>query len=217
MSPLTIASFAAQQRRPGDFAANPFNGPLPTYDQAVQRFCYVNHVPGCLLRDLQEQAPFPTSRSRRTAGRPRSAWRTRSATRWRSRSTTSTRRAATRSHSGQRQPHVQSRHRHPVPVLGRRSPRVSGVRRDRDDAAYRQLRLPRAADELHEAAEQPLAGLGHLHAVGVWDQDPAAAQRVQRSPVRRAPDLGGERSLAATDQRHRPVFNGIWEAGTASR
>jgi hypothetical protein len=28
-----------------------------------------------------------------------------------------------------------------------------------------------------------------------------------------APDLGGERSLAETDQRHRLVFNGIWQVG----
>ena len=28
-----------------------------------------------------------------------------------------------------------------------------------------------------------------------------------------APDLGGEYSLAASDQRHRAVFNGIWQAG----
>jgi hypothetical protein len=28
-----------------------------------------------------------------------------------------------------------------------------------------------------------------------------------------APDLGGEYSLAATDQRHRAVFNGIWQLG----
>ena len=26
-----------------------------------------------------------------------------------------------------------------------------------------------------------------------------------------APDMGGEYTLAATDQRHRAVFNGIWE------
>jgi len=28
-----------------------------------------------------------------------------------------------------------------------------------------------------------------------------------------APDLGGERSFAETDQRHRLVFNGIWQVG----
>src|SRR5213593_4497658 len=39
-----------------DFAANPTNGrPLPTYEQAIQRFCYANNnAPGCLIRDLQE-------------------------------------------------------------------------------------------------------------------------------------------------------------------
>ncbi len=45
----------ANDGRP-DFAANPTNGkPLPTYDQALQRFCYANNnAPGCLIRDLQE-------------------------------------------------------------------------------------------------------------------------------------------------------------------
>jgi len=28
-----------------------------------------------------------------------------------------------------------------------------------------------------------------------------------------APDMGGEYTLAATDQRHRATFNGIWDAG----
>src|SRR4051812_1077317 len=60
MSPLTIAVIAVDNvPSRANFAANPFNGPLPTYDQAVARFCYVNNVPGCLLRDLQEQAPPP--------------------------------------------------------------------------------------------------------------------------------------------------------------
>src|SRR5205085_3308525 len=41
-----------------DFAANPLNGaPLPTYQQALPRFCYVNNAPGCLDRAAAEQAP----------------------------------------------------------------------------------------------------------------------------------------------------------------
>jgi hypothetical protein len=35
-----------------DFAANPFNGPIPTYEQALPRMCSTNNVPGCLRRDL---------------------------------------------------------------------------------------------------------------------------------------------------------------------
>ena len=58
-SPLTIAVIRVNNDGRADFASNPFNGALPTYDQALQRFCYVNNRPGCLLRDLQEQAPIP--------------------------------------------------------------------------------------------------------------------------------------------------------------
>ena len=58
-SPLTIAVIRVNNDGRPDFAANPFNGPLPTYEQALERFCNVNNRPGCLLRDLQEQAPIP--------------------------------------------------------------------------------------------------------------------------------------------------------------
>ena len=38
-----------------DFAANPTNGqPLPTLEEAQQRFCHVNNAPGCLFRSIQE-------------------------------------------------------------------------------------------------------------------------------------------------------------------
>ena len=74
MSPQTIAVIAVNNDQRPDFAANPFNGPLPTYQQALQRFCYVNNVPGCLLRDLQEQAPIPQTRMCHTPGRTRSVW-----------------------------------------------------------------------------------------------------------------------------------------------
>ena len=38
-----------------NFAADPLNGqPLPTLEQAQQRFCHVRNVPGCLRRSMQE-------------------------------------------------------------------------------------------------------------------------------------------------------------------
>ncbi len=38
-----------------DFAANPTNGqPLPTLEQALQQYCYVRNAPGCLFRAVQE-------------------------------------------------------------------------------------------------------------------------------------------------------------------
>ncbi len=57
-SPLTIAVIHVNNDGRADFAANPFNGPLPTYAQALKRFCYVNNVPGCLLRSPPNWPPL---------------------------------------------------------------------------------------------------------------------------------------------------------------
>ncbi len=35
-----------------DFAANPFNGPIPTFEQVESTLCTVANVPGCLRRSL---------------------------------------------------------------------------------------------------------------------------------------------------------------------
>jgi hypothetical protein len=57
-SPTIIAIISAANDGRADFASNPFNGPLPTFDQAEKRYCYANNnAPGCLIRDLQELAP----------------------------------------------------------------------------------------------------------------------------------------------------------------
>ena len=57
-SPETISILSAVNDGRADFASNPFNGPLPTFDQAQKLYCYANNnAPGCLIRDLQELAP----------------------------------------------------------------------------------------------------------------------------------------------------------------
>jgi len=61
-SPEIIAIISATNDGRPDFAANPFNGPIPTFDRAQNLYCYANNnAPGCLIRDLQEiagPAPF---------------------------------------------------------------------------------------------------------------------------------------------------------------
>ncbi|MBI2187090.1 MAG: TonB-dependent receptor [Acidobacteria bacterium] len=43
-----------------DFFRNPWNGPKPSRDEALQRFCSENgNRPGCLLRAASELAPYP--------------------------------------------------------------------------------------------------------------------------------------------------------------
>jgi hypothetical protein len=59
-SAATIALITANNDGRADFASNPFNGPLPSFDQATKLFCYANNnAPGCLIRDLGELAPPP--------------------------------------------------------------------------------------------------------------------------------------------------------------
>jgi hypothetical protein len=54
---------------------------------------------------------------------------------------------------------------------------------------------------------------------GLWDAEAApftgdrATNRFIPVPFATAPDMGGEWSLSSQDQRHRAVFNGIWEVG----
>jgi hypothetical protein len=55
---LSVAFLQINNDGRPDFAANPLNGaPLPTYQQALPRFCYVSNVTGCLDRAAAEQAP----------------------------------------------------------------------------------------------------------------------------------------------------------------
>ena len=48
---------------------------------------------------------------------------------------------------------------------------------------------------------------------GYWTGDPLPLSGLRQVTFAVAPDLGGEYSLAPTDQRHRFVFNGIWQVG----
>ncbi len=47
----------------------------------------------------------------------------------------------------------------------------------------------------------------------LWNQDSFPFQGLQPVPFETQPDLGGEWGLSADDQRHRFVFNGIWQVG----
>ena len=59
-SAASIALITANNDGRANFASNPFNGPLPPFDQATRLFCYANNgAPGCLIRDLMELAPPP--------------------------------------------------------------------------------------------------------------------------------------------------------------
>ena len=48
---------------------------------------------------------------------------------------------------------------------------------------------------------------------GLWNADTKAFSGLEQVKFPTAPDLGGEWGFSADDQRHRAVFNGIWQVG----
>ena len=120
-------------------------------------------------------------------------------------------------HDSQREPRVRPGDggESSVHNANRAAAAVAGHGRRLDDSAQHALWAATvAADGLHQAHEQPVAGVGDLHAVVA-----STARRTSRSrgsqivPFAVQPDLGNEYALAGDDQRHRAVFNGIWEVG----
>ena len=169
--------------------------------------------PGACCAICQEQAPIPDLRARHAQpGRARSASPTSSATTWRSRSTTSTPRSRDEKVGvpGQRQHHVQSRHRHPLSVFGRRASRrfplygVVGMIPHIGQSDYHGLQT-----SFTKRMSQPLAGVAHLYAGRPLGPGSAAAQRLHpgavpgRAGSRRRTLAGGNRSAASAGvQRH---------------
>jgi hypothetical protein len=214
MSPLTIAVIQVNNDGRADFAANPFNGPLPTYEQALQRFCNVNNVPGCLRRALQEQAPIPeyahVGRSLQTSiGFARQFG----------------------SDMAFEADYVNTRSRDEKSIqdnVNLTFNPATGIPYPFSDIAHRAFpdygligMIPSIGQsDYHGLQTHFTKRLSHhwqssltYTLSGLWDRDPAPLSGFTQvsSPV--AIDLGGERSLAETDQRHRLVFNGIWQVG----
>ena len=86
----------------------------------------------------------------------------------------------------------------PFPELG------SGA----DVLRRRLLELSRSPDRLHEALQPRWQASTTYTLSGLWD---AIGAPDVGFPL--APDLGADYSLAVSDQRHRAVFNGIWQLG----
>ena len=146
----------ANDGRP-DFAANPTNGqPLPTYDQALQRFCYNNgNRPGCLIRDLQEfVGPFDFVNLPRTfqasIGFQRQLGNTMSYEVDYVYTQGTGREGCRREH----QPHLQSGDWYELPVLEPCPASLSRLGCRLDEHAPRALGISRVADRLHEAFQQ---------------------------------------------------------------
>jgi len=196
-----------------DFAANPLNGgPLPTYAQALPRFCYVSNVAGCLDRAATEQAP-QAEYSHLTHD-----WQT--------------------SIGFQRQigsdMAIESDY---VYTRGR----DEKVLQDNANITFNPAtgapypfsnRATRAFPTWGVVGQQMFTGWSNYHGLqsvftkrfthrwqgsltytlsALRDGDPAPLSGITQVSFPVAADFGGEYGLAVTDQRHRLVFNGIWQ------
>ena len=200
-----------------DFAANPTNGqPLPTYAQAITRFCYANNnAPGCLVARRAGIC--------RAAGNymhlPRT-WQT-SIGFQRQFGTTMAVEADYVYSQGRNDKEVIDnvnltydpvtganlnftiRNNRPFPDWG-----VVSMNAHLGRSAYHGLQTgftKRFSNHWQASATYTLSGL--------FNQDSQPFSGLLPVPFTVASDLGGEWGLSADDQRHRAVFNGIWQVG----
>ena len=211
---LVVISYPNNNRP--DFAANPTGGqPLPTYDQAIQRFCYANNnAPGCLIRDLQEFVAPPEF-----VELPRT-FQVSIGVEHQFGATMALQVDYLYSKGTHEKDVVDNINLKFDPVTGANLPFTVRANRPFPEwgvvsmnghlgrSAYHALQTgftKRFSDRWQASATYTLSGL--------WNADTAPFSGLTQVPFPTAPDLGGEWSFSADDQRHRAVLNGIWQVG----
>jgi len=210
----TIASVEVNNDGRPDFVTNPFNGPRPSPAQAFANFCDVSNRPGCLTRGLQELAPPPPY------DKVQNSWQT--------------------SIGFQRQLGAVAAVEVDYVYNGSRNEKViqENVNVSFNPATGEPLPYSVAATRpyplLGIISVTPYMGRSNYHAAQTaltkrfsnnWQGSvtytlgwlhnaipkPMSGTRIVDFDV--PGDLGDEYTLAETDQRHRVVFNGIWQPG----
>ena len=201
-----------------DFAANPYNGRPLTYDQAVATLCSTELRPGCVRRELTSEIPAPahptTYSHQGSIGVQRQIGSMMSV-------------EANYVFTGGRAEEInRNMNINYNPATGVNYPFSDISRRPYPDWAlvngefmegrsnYHGLETAftkRVSQRWQASATYTLSRLKDDN--GGLCQTSATADGPVCTPLtfKLAPDLGGDYSLANTDQRHRAVFNGIWE------
>jgi opacity protein-like surface antigen len=194
-----------------DFAANPFNGPIPTKEQVEARYCSNGNAPGCLRRSILQiadpnaQVPFSYQTSvgvQRQFG---------------SNIAIEADYAYTGSHNDDFNHNVNLTYN---PATGANYPFSDISRRAYPDYGILGLEYMALGSNIHQlqtAFTKRMSNRWQASATytlgGYWDRDAQPLSGLTEIPFAVTPDLGGQYTLAENDQRHRAVFNGIWEAG----
>jgi hypothetical protein len=188
-----------------DFAINPFNGPAPSYAQALATTCAVSPGPTCVRREIPSQLAASDMQIaysyQGSLGMQRQLGTTTAVeadyVTTRSRAELYTR------------PNINLTYN---PATGVNYPFTDISRRPYPDfGLINQFRSDGWSNyqALQTAFTKRMSQGWQASATYLL----AALRDAQSSPApfKVAPDLGGEYSLAASDQRHRAVFNGIWQ------
>jgi len=197
-----------------DFAVNPWNGPLPKPEDLEKALCNVNFVPGCTRRALGQtivppNAQYPYS-YQASIGVQRQIGTDMGLT-------------ADYSFNGQRKDRVTGYNINLSfdPATGLNYPFTDISRRPYPDWAQVPMDIFEGRSNYHGMETSFTKRMSHRwQASGTYtfsayrDAQPAPWSGVM-NPVAFAvkSPLGADYGFAATDQRHRGVFNGIWQAG----
>jgi hypothetical protein len=197
-----------------DFAVNPWNGPLPKVEDLEQAFCNVNFVPGCQRRALGQtiappNAEYPFS-YQASIGVQRQISDAMAVT-------------VDYTFTGLRKDRVTGYNINLSydPVTGRNYPFNDISRRPYPAWAQVPMDIFDGRSNFHgletsftKRLSNRWQASGTYTLSGYWDGTPAPWSGVLNPlPFAIAEPLGEQYSLAATDQRHRAVFNGIWQVG----
>ncbi|MBI3049424.1 MAG: TonB-dependent receptor [Acidobacteria bacterium] len=197
-----------------DFPINPYNGPQPTKEQVEQRYCSTANVPGCLRRSINSQlinphfeVPYSYQAS---IGVQRQLGETMAVE------------ADYAYNGGRHEVANENLNLRYNPATGANYPFTDISRRPYPNFGQVIMDFSEARSNLHSlqtALTKRMSNRWQASATytlsGLWDSTlpPLLLETTPAATFPLAQDVGEEYTLAATDQRHRAVVNGVWEAG----
>jgi len=204
-----------------DFAVNPFNGPRPTIDQARARLCSTALTPTCIRREISSEIPSPNHKltySHQTSAGVQRQFGTEIAV------------EANYVFTGQRKEEVDYNMNLTYdPATGDNIPFSIIASRPYSDWGFVNGEFMQGWSNYHGLETSLTKRFSHHYQLAATytfaalhdtQGDPCQiVKTVDGSPAcatitfKLKQDVGGEYTLAATDQRHRAVVNGIWEVG----
>ena len=200
-----------------DFASNPHNGPDPTYEQLLPRMCFTANVPGCIRSELltggaayapNMKMPYAYQGSigvQRQIGKTMAVEADYVYVGSRARVTDAPINVSYNPATGLNY-RFSDISRRPMPEWGYVSLSPN------NDQPHNYYGLQTAFTKRFSNRWQA-SGTYTLSWTKDGDLTPVSGPELTPVDFPVAPDLGGEYGLAIGDQRHRAVFNGIWEVG----